>query len=101
MGDKVHVLGSDPNAHDIAPAGHLIEACAGSRLQGKFKDRFSFIYEQITKLGKYDGLIFVIDEFRSWQDRHTEGSAAYAEDEEILETLAFVLTFNPHDTVWL
>jgi hypothetical protein len=61
------------------------------RLQGKFKDRFSFIYEQITKLGKYDGLIFVIDEFRSWQDRHTEGSAAYAEDEEILETLAFVL----------
>ena len=64
------------------------------RLQGKFKDRFSFIYEQITKLGKYDGLIFVIDEFRSWQDRHTEGSAAYAEDEEILETLAFVLPTN-------
>lgn len=61
------------------------------RLQGKFKDRFSFIYDQITKLGKYDGLIFVIDEFRSWQDRHTEGSAAYAEDEEILETLAYVL----------
>lgn len=61
------------------------------RLKGKFKDRFSFIYDQITKLGKYDGLVFVIDEFRSWQDRHTEGSAAYAEDEEILETLAFVL----------
>jgi hypothetical protein len=61
------------------------------RLQGKFKDRFSFIYDQITKLGKYDGLIFIIDEFRSWQDRHTEGSAAYAEDEEILETLAYVL----------
>jgi hypothetical protein len=61
------------------------------RLQGKFKDRFSFIYDQISKLGKYDGLIFVIDEFRSWQDRHMEGSAAYAEDEEILETLAYVL----------
>ena len=61
------------------------------RLRGKFKDRFSLIYDQITKLGKYDGLVFVIDEFRSWQDRHLEGSAAYAEDEEILETLAFVL----------
>ncbi len=66
----------------------------GSRLKGKFKERFKFIYEQITTLGKYDGLIFVIDEFKSWQDRHLEGSTAYAEDEEILETLAFVLPTN-------
>jgi hypothetical protein len=64
---------------------------AEGRLKGKFKDRFTHIYEQITKLGKYDGLLFVVDEFRSWQDRHPEGSAAYAEDEEILETLAYVL----------
>src|SRR5712691_10658638 len=61
------------------------------RLRGKFKERFAFIYEQITTLGGYDGMIFVVDEFRSWQDRHVEGTAAYAEDEEILETLAFVL----------
>ena len=27
----------------------------------------------------------------SWQDRHLPGTVAYAEDEEILETLAFVL----------
>jgi hypothetical protein len=69
----------------------VVSTIPEGRLRGKFKERFAFIYEQITKLGKYDGLIFVIDEFRSWQDRHTEGSAAYAEDEEILETLAFVL----------
>ena len=61
------------------------------RLKGKFKERFAHIYDQITKLGKYDGIIFVVDEFRSWQDRHLPGTAAYAEDEEILETLAFVL----------
>ena len=61
------------------------------RLRGKYKERFAFIYEQITTLGGYDGMIFVVDEFRSWQDRHVEGTAAYAEDEEILETLAFVL----------
>ncbi len=61
------------------------------RLRSHFKERFTYIYEQITKLGKYDGLLFVVDEFRSWQDRHTEGTTAYAEDEEILETLAFVL----------
>ncbi|HUT58784.1 MAG TPA: hypothetical protein VNA25_13135, partial [Phycisphaerae bacterium] len=40
------------------------------RLRGKFKDRFALIYDQITKLGGYDGLVFVVDEFRSWQDRH-------------------------------
>ena len=61
------------------------------RLRGKFKERFAHIYEQITKLGGYDGMVFVVDEFRSWQDRHIPGTAAYAEDEEILETLAFVL----------
>ena len=61
------------------------------RLKGKFKERFTYIYDQITKIGKYDGVVFVVDEFRSWQDRHVPGTAAYAEDEEILETLAFVL----------
>src|SRR2546422_922773 len=61
------------------------------RLRGKFKERFAHIYEQITKLGGYEGLIFVVDEFRSWQDRHPQGTAAYAEDEEVLETVAFVL----------
>lgn len=64
------------------------------KLKSKYKDRFTFIYDQITKLGNYDGLIFVIDEFRSWQDRHADGTATYAEDEEILETLAFVLPTN-------
>ncbi|HOC57135.1 MAG TPA: DUF6079 family protein [Verrucomicrobiota bacterium] len=61
------------------------------RLRGKFKERFAYIYEQITKLGGYEGIVFVVDEFRSWQDRHPPGTAAYAEDEEVLETLAYVL----------
>jgi hypothetical protein len=61
------------------------------RLRGKFKERFAYIYEQITKLGGYEGVVFVVDEFRSWQDRHPSGTPAYAEDEEVLETLAYVL----------
>ena len=61
------------------------------RLRGQFKERFAYIYEQVTTLGGYDGIVFVIDEFRSWQDRHPAGTPAYAEDEEILETLAYVL----------
>ncbi len=64
---------------------------AEGRLKGKYKERFAYIYDQITKLGNYDGIIFVVDEYRSWQDRHVAGTAAYAEDEEVLETLAFVL----------
>jgi hypothetical protein len=67
------------------------------KLKGKFKERFAWIYEQITKLGEYDGLLFVVDEFRSWQDRHVPGTAAYAEDEEVLETLAYVLPTNHHN----
>ena len=35
------------------------------RLKGKFKERFAHIYDQITKIGKYDGLVFVVDEFRA------------------------------------
>jgi hypothetical protein len=61
------------------------------RLRGKFKERFAHIYDQITKLGNYDGIVFVVDEFRSWQDRHPAGTPEYAEDEEVLETLAYVL----------
>jgi len=61
------------------------------RLRGKFKERFAYIHEQITKLGGYEGIVFVVDEFRSWQDRHPAGTPAYAEDEEVLETLAYVL----------
>lgn len=61
------------------------------RLKGRFKERFAYIYDQITKLGKYNGILFVVDEYRFWQDRHSPGTVAYAEDEEVLETLAFVL----------
>jgi hypothetical protein len=61
------------------------------RLKGKFKERFAYIYDQITSIGNYAGIIFIVDEFRSWQDRHAPGTTAYAEDEEVLETLAFVL----------
>jgi hypothetical protein len=39
------------------------------RLRGKFKERFAHIYDQVTELGGYDGIIFVVDEFRS-PDEH-------------------------------
>jgi hypothetical protein len=39
----------------------------------------------------YDGLLIVIDEFEAWQRRHGVDTAESAQDEEVLETLAWVL----------
>jgi len=61
------------------------------QLKSKHKERFAHIYQQLAKLGGYDGLVFALDEFRSWQDRHAQHSEAAAEDEDVLETLAHVL----------
>jgi hypothetical protein len=59
-------------------------------VKGAFRERFAHIYDRITKLGGYDGLLFVVDEFRSWQDRH-EGKPSYEEGVQVLETLAYYL----------
>jgi hypothetical protein len=69
------------------------------RLKGKYKQRFALICDQIIKLGGYDGILIVVDEYRSWQDRHVAGTAAYAEDEEILETLAYVLPSEHYNII--
>jgi hypothetical protein len=61
------------------------------QLKSKYKERFAHIIQQIVKLGNYDGIVFALDEFRSWQDRHAQHSEAAAEDEDVLETLAHVL----------
>ncbi|MEI6176958.1 MAG: hypothetical protein WCS43_08705 [Verrucomicrobiota bacterium] len=80
-------------AHGEKKLGQVIAdtGMVGLNLKSKFKERFSHICQQITKLGEYDGVIFVVDEFRSWQDRHAQHSAVAAEDEDVLETLAHVL----------
>lgn len=64
---------------------------AEGQLKSKYKERFTHICQQITKLGGYAGLALVVDEFRSWQDRHVEHSAVAGEDEDVLETLAHIL----------
>lgn len=71
----------------------------GGQLKSKFKERFAHICQQITKLGGYDGVIYCVDEFRSWQDRHAQHSAVAAEDEDVLETLAHVLPGEGHNVI--
>src|SRR5882724_5952226 len=58
--------------------------------------RFSHIYRQLTQDHGFHGLVVVIDEFKSWQDLHPPGSQGFAEDEHVLETLAFHLPVDDH-----
>lgn len=59
------------------------------------KARLRFIYEQLTSPnlpgGAYDGLLFVIDEYEGWEKSRPRGSAQQVRDEDLLETMAFVL----------
>jgi hypothetical protein len=66
-------------------------------LKGSFVERFVHIYDQITAHG-YDGMLFVVDEFRSWQDRH-EGRDSFQEGCQVLESLAYVLPVEEHRNV--
>jgi len=59
-------------------------------LKGAFRDRFAHVYQQITQMGGYNGMLFVVDEFRSWQDRHY-GRPSFEEGCQVLETLAYYL----------
>ncbi|MFQ5834594.1 MAG: hypothetical protein ACE5HR_01565 [bacterium] len=72
----------------------IIEYCKDTGFRPEIttstKDRISHIYHQLKSQG-YHGLLFVIDEFEAWQRRHPIDSAAYAYDEEFLETLSWVL----------
>ena len=60
------------------------------RISATTKDRVRHIYDQLVRNG-YGGMLFVIDEFATLQMRHPEESKEYAADEEVLETIAWVL----------
>jgi len=76
--------------------------CADNDFQpdtsASIKDRLVHIFRQLTAPGlvdpgvaPYTGLLVVIDEWEFWQRLHSAGTSAAAHDEEVLETLSFVL----------
>jgi hypothetical protein len=67
-------------------------------LKASFRQRFAYLYDRITRLGSYDGLLFVVDEFRSWQDRH-EGKPSFEEGVQFLETLAHTLPVDENRNI--
>ncbi|MBN2390342.1 MAG: hypothetical protein JXR84_06450 [Anaerolineae bacterium] len=82
---------------NIEAAGRLIaEYCqsAGIRpdIVSSVKARLGHIYKQITDpgVGKYDGLLVVIDEYEGWEKNHNSDDELSA-DAELLETLGYLL----------
>jgi hypothetical protein len=67
-------------------------------LKASFRERFAYLHDRITRLGNYDGLLFVVDEFRSWQDRH-EGKPSFEEGVQFLETLAHTLPVDENRNI--
>jgi hypothetical protein len=62
------------------------------RIAGSVKDRLAHIYRQLVGLkpARYDGVLVVIDEYEGWEKSH-DSPAARANDEDVLETLAYLL----------
>src|SRR5262245_19109423 len=60
------------------------------------RTRFQHIYQQLTSRFDYHGMLFIIDEVKSWQDLHPDGSPGFVEAEHVLETLAFHLPVDDH-----
>ena len=78
----------------------MIEAVEAIRIAIPFtkdiRSRFLHIYRQLTRDQGFHGLLVIVDEFKSWQDLHPPGSQGFAEDEHVLETLAFHLPVDDH-----
>ncbi|HEC35092.1 MAG TPA: hypothetical protein ENI39_00995, partial [Anaerolineae bacterium] len=84
---------------DAALAREIRDYCAEHSIRpqvaSSVKDRLRYIYEQLTSPdlpeGAYDGLLFVVDEYEGWEKSRPRGSPQQAQDEDLLETMAFVL----------
>jgi len=79
-----------------ALAGLISEYCSENRMQpriaGSVKDRLAHIYRQLIALkpARYNGMLVVIDEYEGWEKAHSSPDA-HAKDEDVLETLAYLL----------
>lgn len=73
-------------------AAYCQEHAIEPRIAAGVKDRLAHIYRQLLALKptRYHGLLVVIDEFEGWEKSHPSPHAR-AHDEDVLETLAYLL----------
>ena len=69
---------------------YLAEKQVQALITTSVKDRLAGIYRQITSQG-YAGILIIIDEYEGWANIHANNLEARAKDEDLLETLGFLL----------
>lgn len=91
-GSNVAELIDNDDAETIAQ--NLMTYLAEKQLQPvihtSVKDRLAGIYRQINEQG-YAGILIIIDEYEGWANIHVNNLEARAKDEDLLETLGFLL----------
>ncbi len=93
-GQSTHALHATEGAHTLA--GWIAAYCRDNAIDPKIaagvKNRLAHVYRQIVGLqpARFDGLLVVIDEYEGWEKAHAS-PAARAHDEDVLETLAYLL----------
>lgn len=69
---------------------YLAERQVQAVITTSVKDRLSGIYHQIISQG-YAGVLLIIDEYEGWANIHVNNLEARAKDEDLLETLGYLL----------
>ncbi len=69
---------------------YLAEKHVQAMVTTSVKGRLEAIYRQITAQG-YAGLLIIIDEYEGWANIHANNLDARAKDEDLLETLGYLL----------
>ncbi len=92
QGSRVYRENEGANALARLIADYCQQNAIGPKIAASVKDRLAHIYRQITTMQptRYNGLLVMIDEYEGWEKAHAS-PAARAHDEDVLETLAYLL----------
>jgi Skp family chaperone for outer membrane proteins len=91
-GNSVSGLMEDDNQETIAQHlnAYLAERQVQALIPTSVKARLAGIYSQIIAQG-YAGILIIIDEYEGWANIHANNPEARAKDEDLLETLGYLL----------
>lgn len=93
-GQSTQALRADEGAHTLAQwiATYCRDNAIDPKIAAGVKNRLAHVYRQIVSRqpARFDGLLVVIDEYEGWEKVHAS-PAARAHDEDVLETLAYLL----------
>lgn len=91
-GSSVSELVENDDQETVAQylTAYLAEKQVQALITSSVKDRLAGIYHQLITQG-YAGVLLIIDEYEGWANIHVNNLEARAKDEDLLETLGFLL----------